>query len=157
MCDYSLMGIPNRLARDGEELVLYRFPSNTKGFASPADVNCCNTAPQKTGFWEGLKKLFRSSYLEAVPAVCIAPGARLELKGIPKDLQHCLNVNAVEQVTFSQLTAATNVHRDAVRFGNGIEVSLQRLAEGQRAKVLSLDLDMDQIPTRPTEFTLHLR
>jgi hypothetical protein len=27
MCDYSLAGVPNRLAVEGEELVVHRFPN----------------------------------------------------------------------------------------------------------------------------------
>jgi hypothetical protein len=38
MCDYSLMGIPNRLAEEGEDLVAHRFPTGSVGFASPRDL-----------------------------------------------------------------------------------------------------------------------
>jgi len=38
MCDYSLMAVPNRLAREGEELVAHRFPTGSLGLASPADL-----------------------------------------------------------------------------------------------------------------------
>ena len=37
MCDYSLMAVPNRLAEDGEDLVVYRFPTGSLGLASPSD------------------------------------------------------------------------------------------------------------------------
>ncbi len=39
-------------------------------------------------------------------------------------------VGAGEEVTFTQLTAAANTHRDAVRFDNGREILLQRLKKG---------------------------
>jgi hypothetical protein len=29
MCDYSLMAVPNRLAREGENLVVHRFPTSS--------------------------------------------------------------------------------------------------------------------------------
>jgi hypothetical protein len=35
MCDYSLAGVPNRLAVEGEELVVHRFPTGALGLASP--------------------------------------------------------------------------------------------------------------------------
>jgi hypothetical protein len=37
MCDYSLGGLPNRLAVDGEELIVHRFPTHSIGLASAAD------------------------------------------------------------------------------------------------------------------------
>jgi hypothetical protein len=38
MCDYSLLGVPNRLAKEGEELIVYSFPTCSKGLTSPAEV-----------------------------------------------------------------------------------------------------------------------
>ena len=35
MCDYSLAGVPNRLAMEGEELVVHRFPTGAPGLTSP--------------------------------------------------------------------------------------------------------------------------
>ena len=35
MCDFSLMGVPNRLARHDEELVTYRFQTGTLGPGLP--------------------------------------------------------------------------------------------------------------------------
>lgn len=64
------------------------------------------------------------------------------LQDIPLDIQHSLKVSAVEEVVFTQLTAAANSHRDAVRFHNGAELLLQRLSDGQRVRVLNLDLDL---------------
>ena len=32
MCDYSLMGLPNRLAKEGETLILIQFQTGTSGF-----------------------------------------------------------------------------------------------------------------------------
>jgi hypothetical protein len=41
---------------------------------------------------------------------------------------------------FTQITAAANAYRDAVRFRNGAEVLLQRLDEGQRVDVISVSV-----------------
>jgi hypothetical protein len=46
MCDYSLMGIPNRLAVEREELVTHRFPTSSIGFASPEDLQRAATLPR---------------------------------------------------------------------------------------------------------------
>ena len=111
MCDYSLAHIPNRLATEGEELVVHRF-SGTLGLA-----------PARAG-WKQI--LFPSR----LPAVCVPPGARLLLRDIPQRLQQCLGVHAVEEVTFVQQSIEAYVHRHAVRFRNGQEILLQRLQCG---------------------------
>jgi hypothetical protein len=41
MCDYSLAGIPNRLAVEGEELVVHRFTMGPLGLASPNTPLSC--------------------------------------------------------------------------------------------------------------------
>ena len=52
MCDYSLCGIPNRLAVEGEALVVHRFLTGSMGLASRADLQVCadlkESAPRKT-------------------------------------------------------------------------------------------------------------
>ena len=123
MCDYSLAGMPQRLAREGEQVVLHRFPAGTLGFA-PAQRR--------------VREIFFPS---TVTAVCIPPGARLILQDIPAQLQKRLGVGATEDVTFTQRTVEAFTHRDAVRFGNGRKVLLQELERDQRAVVISLDPD----------------
>ena len=122
MCDYSLAHFPNRLAVEGEQLLVHRFGSYTLGLV-PAR--------------RSLKELL---FRPAPPAVCMPPGARLRLRDIPAPLQRRLRVSAVEEVTFVQLSAESFIHRDAVRFANGEEILLQRLQCGQRVDVLRLDL-----------------
>ena len=119
MCDYSMAHVPNRLATEGEELVVHRF-AGTLGLA-PVHSS-----------W---KQVLLPSRL---PAVCVPPGARLRLWDITRHLQQRLGVGAIEEVTFVQLSAEAYVYRDAVRFANGRELLLQRLQCGQRADVLSL-------------------
>jgi hypothetical protein len=53
-------------------------------------------------------------------------------------IQRALGVEAVEEVTFVQLSAESFIYRDAVRFDNGSEILLQSLDRGQRVDVLSL-------------------
>jgi hypothetical protein len=154
MCDYSLMAVSNRLAQEGEELVVYRFHTGSLGLASPADLNR-PAQPQKS-FWAVLKDFFSMPEADAVCAVCIPPGARLELQGISARLQRDFSVGPTEQVTFTQITAALNSYRDAVRFANGREVRLQELREGVRVKVLDLsvaaELDLARLREERSEF-----
>ena len=46
-----------------------------------------------------------------------------------------------EEVVFVQVGMDAGRHRDAVRFRNNQELLLQRLAEGQRARVISMGGD----------------
>jgi hypothetical protein len=121
MCDYSLAHFPNRLAVEGEKLVIHRFATGTLGLA-PAHPT--------------LKQVFSPN---SVPAVCVPPGARLLLQDMPERLQQGLQVGAFEEVTFVQQSVEAFQYRDAVRFANGREIRLQELACGQRVDVLSLD------------------
>ena len=123
MCDYSLTGIPNRLAVEGEELVVHRFRTGSLGLASPC--------PSVSRWWSG------------TPAVCVPPGARLMLLDVPKRLRHDLAVGPIEDVTFVQLSATPYQFRDAFRFQNGRAVRLQELSEGMPVQVLKLSLPED--------------
>jgi len=130
MCDYSLVALRTRLAVEGEELITYRFPTGSLGLTSPAEL-------------ETHKKEFRGwrtwfDPREVPCAVCIPPGARLLLRDIPERLQRQLGVGAVEEVVFIQTSAEEWRHRDGLRFKNGQEILLERLAETQCADVLSL-------------------
>lgn len=148
MCDYSLHTYPNRLATEGEELVVHRFGAGSLGLASPADLNraVCATEEARGAFWSRVKAWFqgqnpRWEAEKRVPAVCIPPGARLVLSDIPKNLQRELGVGEVEEVEFVETTAEVNTYRDAVRFSNGRQTLLQRLREGQRVHVVSLAME----------------
>ncbi len=147
MCDYSLMGIPNRLATEGEELVTFKFSTGTIGLASPTDVRKCFEAKPtgRTGFWGYVHEMFGTPIKLVVPAVCVPPGAHLRFENIPDDLQQLFGVGRSAPVIFTQIAANANRHRDAVRFDNGREVLLQELAEGQR--VLVLDLSFSDLRT----------
>ena len=120
MCDYSLAGLPSRLALEGERLVVHRFPTGSLGLASPC--------PSRSRLWSA----------KQTPAVCIPPGARLLLRDIPKGLQQQLSVGGAEEVAFVQRSATPYQFRDAVRFNNGREILLQQLQCGQQVDVLAL-------------------
>ena len=148
MCDYSLHTYPNRLATDGEDLVVHRFGAGSLGLASPADLSPVISASKATHgtLWSRAKAWFlgRNPRWEAesrVPAVCIPPGARLLLSDIPKNLQRELSIGEIEEVEFVETTAEVNTYRDAVRFKNSRQALLQQLREGQRVHVLSIGVE----------------
>jgi hypothetical protein len=148
MCDYSLHTYPNRLATDGEELVVHRFGAGSLGLASPSDLAPVISAGKTAhdSWWSRAKAWFfgNNPKWEAekrVPAVCIPPGARLVLRDIPKNLQRELGVGEIEEVQFVETTAEVNTYRDAVRFQNRRQALLQQLREGQRVKVLSIAIE----------------
>jgi hypothetical protein len=141
MCDYSLMSLPNRLAREGERLLVHRFPSGSIGLASPADCAAC--APQRAGLrgvWTAVRDFFSLTQKFPIPAVCIPPGAQLRLSGMSDKFrsQHGI-ADAEEVVTFDQRTQTVNAYRDAIRFPDGRSILLQELKEGQWVTVLHLD------------------
>ena len=138
MCDYSLAAMQTRLAVEGEELSVYRFPSGSLGLTSPAELERCK--PELRGW----RSWFNPR--QAPCAVCIPPGARLLLFDIPKRLQQQRGLGASEQVAFIQTNATPGRHRDGVRFRNNQEILLQHLAEGQRVVVLSLASQEDNAP-----------
>jgi hypothetical protein len=140
MCDYSLMSFPNRLATEGEQLVVYRFYSGSVGLASPADIDKTRK-PAITGYrslWVGLKEWLTADAARSVPAVCIPPAARLTLCNIPESFQSEYGVGKEEEVVFQQISAEAESYRDAVRFSNGRLVRLQELHAGQHVTVLDL-------------------
>jgi hypothetical protein len=143
MCDYSLHGLPNRLAVEGEGLVTYRFQTGSLGLATPTDIAAAKwPKPQaecRRTWWSALKQwLDPQMELNQVPAVCIPPGAHLLMNQIPEELRRKLALQAVEDVTFVQLSADEYRSRDGIRFRSGKQVLLQKITEGIHFEVLSL-------------------
>jgi hypothetical protein len=142
MCEYSLLTLPNRLAIEGERLVSHRFPSFTIGLASAAEIEAA-TPPESErnisrSWWSRLKIWLSAPQCKAnVTAVCVPPGARLRVSQLSSYLQRQFCLGAVEEVTFTELSAAAYEFRDAIRFANGACVLLQHLEEGVCFDVLS--------------------
>ena len=163
MCDYSLHGIKNRLANEGEQLFVHKFHTGSKGLASITDVRNLEKpalAPTGSGIWarfkcwvENQRRWINDDLKRALPAVCIPPGARLQVDGIPAPLQKKFGVGPREDVTFVQLTAEPFRYRDAIRFHNGQEVLLQILPDGLRIEVLSLALAEETLAPKPATRT----
>jgi hypothetical protein len=57
--------------------------------------------------------------------------AWMKREGIPERVQRTKRVSSNEDVTFTRID--TGFHHDAVRFGNGAEVTLQELGPGVKA------------------------
>jgi hypothetical protein len=134
MCDYSLHGIPNRLAREGEVLVVHRFYTGSKGLTSPKYIQ----PTKRPSLMAMLKSFLAFPGQPKACAVCIPDGARLTLNGIAPRLQKAHGLSATETVTFRQLSAEAHAYRDAVEFRNGLRVRLQELEDSQRVEVLTL-------------------
>jgi hypothetical protein len=142
MCDYSLHGIKNRLARKGEVLVVHRFYTGSKGLTSPEYLNF---DPPKA---KGLMALFRRMIPFGEPqvcAICIPDGAQLIICGISPKLQQAHGLNSTEAVTFRQLSLDVQTYRDAVEFRTGVKVRLQDLEVGQTVEVLSLSSERAEV------------
>lgn len=154
MCDYSLMMVPNRLAREGEELVAHKFQSGTTGFVSSSDFTVWGAATRSKNLWRHLKAWFAST-ADPTPVVCIPPGARLRVEVAPESFSSRPSFGSSELATFTQLSIEANQHRDALCFDDGAVVRLAMLAEGQRVKVLRLSSAGDGEVTRETIFHGH--
>jgi hypothetical protein len=160
MCDYSLCGLPNRLAVEGEDLEVHRFSTGSVGLRSPFDHSTLIEQCIDDSTWSRVKRFFGLAICqlaEANPAgvetaVCVPPGADLIVKGIPAHLQHRYGIEEDEGVKFVQTSADVNSYRDAVQFENGRTISLQDLPDGLRIEVLSLArvfaMDIDDVAGR---------
>jgi hypothetical protein len=117
MCDYSLEVYGSRPAREGERLVTSRFPSGTIGLSSPE-------AP-------------------GTP-VCLNCDTSLAVAEIPERLRQAHGLKEKEDATFTRLE--TGAYRDAIRFSNGAEISLQYLEPGMQVDVKSLLENQIELP-----------
>jgi hypothetical protein len=143
MCDYSLHGIKNRLADEGETLVVHRFYTGSKGLTSPEYLK---PIEKPKGLMAALRSLFAAPSNEC--AVCIPDGAKLVLIGLSTALQEAHGLCDTESVTFRQLSAEAATYRDAVEFRNGMRLRLQELQEGQTVQVVALSSDGVRVPDK---------
>jgi hypothetical protein len=156
MCDYSLQGLPNRLAVEGEQLVTYRFPTGSVGLATAADIAAAKR-PKPRGecrhtWWAALKNwLDPQMELDRVPAVCIPPGGRLLMSQIPEPLKRKFALQSVECVTFVQLSADAYRHRDGIQFRNGKQMLLQDLSQPVYFDVVSLNSSTQEAAAEPRQ------
>jgi len=140
MCDYSLQGLPNRLAEEGEQLVTYRFRTGSIGMASIAQVaerQRPRPAGERRSWWVAFKAwMAGSNDQDDMCAVCIPPETRLLMSRTPERMRRGASLNALEVVTFVQLSAEAYQFRDAIRTSGGKELLLQSIPEGVMFQVL---------------------
>jgi hypothetical protein len=124
MCDYSLHAVASRPAKVGETLITTTFRgTSTRGFATEAEPEV---------------------------AVCLLPGTELAFEN---DVEY-------EQNWFWKKRAGSKVarfreidpevphrHHDAVEFPNGKHVLITLLLRGQRATVLQLPVNAQELAT----------
>jgi hypothetical protein len=157
MCDYSLHGLPNRLAVQGELLVSRRFSTGSMGLASVIDVSTATDleaiAAKRRSWWSTMRHWVEPSpQQDEIPAVCIPTGARLLMSRIPETERLKYALKPEERVTFLQLHAETFQYRDAIRFTCGRLMGIQALREGIQFEVLSLgsgDREMESDAPEP--------
>jgi hypothetical protein len=75
--------------------------------------------------------------------VCIPPGTRLRVDGLPQIVKEQFELTSMEEATLIELSAEVNRHREALWFDNNAVVPLELLAEGQRIRVLQLSSKED--------------
>src|SRR5580704_2563302 len=143
MCDYSLFEFPNRLAREGEELVTYRFRLGSLGLVSPVELKNAQRKASVKRIWWTVRSLFELSTYPSgdqpsVCAICVPPGARLILKDTSPLMQRDLGIGPEEGRKFIETSIDVLRHRDAIQLAKGCVISLQNLIEGQRVKIVSL-------------------
>ena len=148
MCDYSLQGLPNRLAVDGEELVTHRFITGSMGMASVCELSA-QTKPERIpgirGWWKSFKGwLVPDASAASLTAVCLAPGARLLMREVPASLAREFRLNPTEEVVFTQINAEAFQFRDALQFSGGRRVLLQHVREGVHLEVISTSIDNEE-------------
>jgi len=147
MCDYSLYAIQQRLASEGEELVVHRFETGSIGFASAHDVQEeAAHCPTRGGRFHSFINWLRLGSRSTITAVCIPPGTSLLLK-VPEDAQSVSGVPNLNKVIFDELSTESYAHHDVLRLPDGRQIFLRDLTEGIRATVLSLDSSEGRLVT----------
>lgn len=146
MGNYSIYSVSSRLAEQGEELVLYRFESGVLGFASDADLGMASEKlrEEPQTLWSRVKELMVGRRAPRFPSVCVPPGARLLLDGVPQNVQASLQVAPSEVVVFAEISDRSYSYREVLLLPDGTRVLLQDLPEGVHAVVLGLSSEEEE-------------
>ena len=146
----SLQRVTERLACEGEILVTYRFPTGSVGLASPVGMDgVIGNVPRS--WWSRWKRRMRRFVgSDETAAVRVSPGKRLRVNSVPDEIREEFDVGVTENVNFVQLKEEACGDRDAIRFGNGRHILLQRFGEGIWFEVLA-DGSNDSHPNEEPE------
>ena len=161
MRDLTLKRAPERLAVEGEILVSYRFRTGSVGLASPGELDGSKgvlggIGVRRSWWWLCKRRLHLFRQPDKTAAIRVSPRARLRVNAVPDEIQQEFGVSAIENVNFVELSAEGCYLRDAIRFGNGRHVLLQRFGEGIWFEVLadgSIDTEPDQEPEESCKLT----
>ena len=138
MGDSSFFAIPRRLAAEGEQLVVHRFPGGSLDLASITDVRRLAPKLPAGSFWQRIRRCFQAADggSNSVPPVYVPSGAYLILTAIPTAIQQRYRLEDEEGALF--IETRVSGHWDELRFNNGVQIRLQELGAGQLVEVLSL-------------------
>ncbi len=120
--------MPQRLAMEGETLITYRFRTGRIGLASPGEISAARQIRGRRSYPHGSVPWNSVSILRSRPP-CAYPGAHLRINSVPAAIAREFGVGSVEDVTFVALHASACLHGDAIRFGNGRHLLLERFRE----------------------------
>jgi hypothetical protein len=127
-----------RLAIEGEVLITYRFHTGWIGLASPVEIAAANRIEGRRSLWSAWMRLLEICLQpDRTPSVRVSPGTHLRVNPVPNEIAVEYAVGTIEDVTFVHLAGSGCLHRDAIRFGNGRHVLLQRFREGVVFQVLA--------------------
>jgi hypothetical protein len=147
--------MPQRLAREGEILVTYRFRTGRIGLASLIEIADARVLRGRVSLWSSwLHALELCLHPRHPSSVRVSTGAHLRINSVPRRIAQEFGVRLVADVTFVRLNASGCLDRDAIRFGNGRHLLLERFNEGVAFQVLtdgSEDWDCDRQPSDPLE------
>jgi hypothetical protein len=146
----SLQRVAERLACEGEILVTYRFRTGSVGLASPVGMDGARGVGHQSWWSAWKRKMSRFLRSDDTAAVRVSPGKRLRVNSVPDDIRQEFDVGVTENVNFVQLNAEVCRDRDAIRFGNGRHILLQRFGEGIWFEVLA-DGSNDRQPDEEPE------
>jgi hypothetical protein len=151
MFNFSAMNVRNRLAADGDELVVLRFDTGLLGLVLACDLRQKQelARARRSGFWRALRE-FMFPVASGIALILVPPGTRLLVRDIPINRQLEWRLRGETQVAVATiLTGNADSFRDAIGFSNGTIVLVGRLVEGQRVRVLSASSEEEANPSMP--------
>lgn len=136
---YLLHSVGNRLAREGEELVVGRLDNGSLAFVAERDL--AKLERKKESIWADFFNclLFRTS--ANISTIRIPAGAHLFLRNVPLSVQESLGIGHSEEVIFSEISGRGYSYRGALILPNQTRVLVEDLCKGIEATVLCFSSD----------------
>jgi hypothetical protein len=137
---YSLHPARNRLAREGEELVVQRLDNGSLAFISVSELE--QLRQKQDSFWADLLDCLLLRTSARISVVSIPPGAHLLLRNVPSRVQESLGIAESQEVVLTAISGRAYSYRDALILPDQTKVLVQDLCEGIEATVLCLSSDI---------------